>query len=130
MKSMFQIILSRVNAPFLAVPPAIALSPRAITDPRDSSSCAAVAPTRPLVRASNYAWAAGAAIVALGLHFYYLQELLAQFALFSFVFFSFSIVGLSLLFVWYAGNQAVTWASPAWRTAATFFRRLASQVGS
>jgi len=110
--------------------PATALSPRAIADPGDSSACAAVAPTRPMARVSNYVWIAGAAIGAVGLHFYYVQELLVQFALFSFAFFSLSLVVLSLFFVWYAGNQAVTWTGPAWRAAATLLRRLASQAGS
>ena len=130
MKSTFQIILNRMSAPLPVIPPAIALSPQAITDPDDSSAGAAVAPARTLARASNYAWAAGAAIVALGLHFYYVQELLVQFALFGLFFFSLSLVVLSVFFACYAGNQAATWTGSAWRAAIALFRRLASQARS
>lgn len=106
-----------MSAPLLAVPPAIALSPHATTDSGDSSANAVVTPTHALARASNYLWTAGAAI---GLHFYYVQELLAQFALFSFVFFSLSFVALSVFFVWYVSNRAATWSGFASRSATAF----------
>lgn len=109
-----------MSQPFLAVPPAIALSPQATTDRGGSSASTVVAPANPLARVSNYAWTA---LAALGLHFYYVQELLAQFALFSFVFFSLSLAVLSVFFVWYASNRAATWSGSASRAATEFFRR-------
>jgi hypothetical protein len=119
-----------MSAPLQATPLAIALSPRVVADSGNLSSGAVVAPTRSLARASNYAWAAAAMIVALGLHFYYFRELLVQFALFSFGFLLLSLAVLSLFFVWYASNHATTWTGTASRAAITFFRRLASQAGS
>ncbi len=97
-------------------------------DPGDSSAHAVAAPTHALARVSNYLWTAAAAIAALGLHFYYVQELLVQFALFSFVFFSLSLVVLSVFFVWYASSRAATWSGFASRSATAFFRRLVSQA--
>jgi hypothetical protein len=63
-------------------------------------------------------------IVGLGLYSYYVRELLASLALFSVVFFSLALVGLSAFFVWYASRQVALWASPLSRNVAAFSRRL------
>jgi hypothetical protein len=78
--------------------------------------------------ASNYAWATGAMSVGLGLHFYYVRELVASMVLFSVMFFSLSLVVLSVFFVWYAGKQVAAWARPASRNANTLPRCLASHA--
>jgi hypothetical protein len=75
--------------------------------------------------ANNYAWATGVMIVGLGLHFYYVRELVASMILFSLMFFSLSLVVLSVFFVWYAGKQVAMWARPASPNAITLPRSLA-----
>ena len=66
--------------------------------------------------ASNYAWGISVMIImGLGLQFYYVRELVASMVLFSAVFFSLSLVVLSVFFVWYAGKQVAVWARPVSR---------------
>jgi hypothetical protein len=67
-------------------------------------------------------------IVLLSPEFYYVREMLASLVLFSVIFFSLSVVVLSAFFVWYAGSQVASWASPASRAVVTLFQRLASQA--
>jgi hypothetical protein len=74
-------------------------------------------------RTSNYLWTMGVVAVGLGLHFYYVREMLASLALFSLFFFSLTLVVLSVFFVCYAGNQAGLWAGPASRAIMALFQR-------
>jgi len=74
-------------------------------------------------RTSNYLWAMGAVAVGLGLHFYYVREMLASLALFGLFFFSLTLVVLSVFLVCYAGNQAGLWAGPASRVVIALFQR-------
>jgi len=78
--------------------------------------------------ARNYAWATGVMIIGLGLHFYYVRELVASMVLFSVLFFSLSLAVLSVFFVWYAGEQVAMWARPASRNAITLLRNLALEA--
>lgn len=59
--------------------------------------------------------------MGLGLHFYYMRELLASLALFSLLFFSLSVVALSVFCVCYAGHRAAIWAGPASRAVTALF---------
>lgn len=72
-------------------------------------------------RTSNYAWLMGVVAVGLGLQFYYMREMLASLALFSLVFFTLSLVVLSVFSICYAGNQAAIWAGPASRAVIALF---------
>ena len=63
--------------------------------------------------ASDCHWAAGAMIGALGLHFYYVREMMASLFLLSLLFFVLSGVLLSGFFLWHAGKRIATWARPA-----------------
>ena len=104
----------------VTVPRMISLPQRAIADPDKAPGDEGCVQTRFWARTSNYAWAMGAVGLGLGLHFYYVQEMLASLALFSLLFFSLSLVALSVFFVCYAGNQAARWAGPRSRAVTRF----------
>lgn len=113
----------RVSTPVL-----ITLRERAIADHDQAPGGEAYARTHSWARPGNYTLAMGAVGVAamgLGLHFhyYYLRDTLVSLALFSLLFFSLSLVVLSVFCICYAGNQAAIWAGPASRAAAAFFRQ-------
>ena len=63
--------------------------------------------------------------MGLGLHFYYVREIVASMILFSVVFFSACLVVLSGFFVWYAGRQIAMWGRPASRNTITASPNLA-----
>ena len=120
MKPPSQIIPNGLSAPPPAAPSAVTLAPLVTTDTGNLSAGAVVAPTRTSARASNYAWVAAATIMAIGLRFYYVRELLVQFALFSFGFLLLSLAVLSLFFVGYASDHAATWTGTASRGRSRF----------
>jgi hypothetical protein len=102
-------------------PRIIALPERALAqegEPRDGVSAQA----RFWARTSNYTWVMGVVAVGLGLQFYYMREMLASLALFSLVFFTLSLVALSVFSICYAGNQAAIWAGPASRAVIAIFQ--------
>lgn len=74
-------------------------------------------------RPSNYAWAMGVIAVGLGLHFYFMREMLVSLALFSLLFFLLTLVVLSVFCIFYAGNRATIWAGPASRAVIACFQR-------
>jgi len=79
---------------------------------------------------SNFAWAIGVIFAVLGLHFYYVREIVASMVLFSVMFFSVGLAVLTVFFIWYAGNRIVVWARPADVNAAVLPRPLASHAKS
>jgi hypothetical protein len=56
-------------------------------------------------------------IAGLGLYSYYVRELLATLFLFSAVFFSISLVALSVFLAWCASKQVALWSRSASRNA-------------
>ena len=77
------------------VPGTINFPQRAILELEEPPRDEACARTYFWARKSNYLWAMGAvAIAGLGLHFYYVREMLASLALFSLLFFSVAAVVL------------------------------------
>jgi hypothetical protein len=71
------------------------------------------------LKALDYACGLGVMIVGLGLYSYYVRELLASLFLFSVVFFSMSLVVLSVFLAWSAIKQVALWSQPASRNAIT-----------
>jgi hypothetical protein len=104
-------------------PGTINLAQRAILEPEEPPRDEACARTYFWARTSNYLWAMGAVAMGLGLHFYYVREMLASLALFSLLFFSVTAVVLSVFVVWYVGNQTATWAGPASRAVTAIFQQ-------
>jgi hypothetical protein len=104
-------------------PRTIKLPQRDITDPDEPRGAQACAQTRFWARTSNYLWAMGVVGMGLGLHFYYMREMLASLALFSLLFFALGLVALCVFFVCYAGNQAAMWAGPLSQVVIAFFQR-------
>ncbi len=103
-------------------PRVIILQERDIADhdePRDGAS----AQTRFWARPGNYAWPMGVVAVGLGLNFYFMREMLVSLVLFSLLFFSLSLVVLSVFGICYAGNHAAIWASPASRAISKLFHQ-------
>jgi len=99
----------------------INLPQRTIENPGELLRDGASARTCFRARTSNYVWAMGAVAMGLGLHFYYVREMLASLVLFCLLFFSLGLVVLSVFFVCYAGSQAAVWAGPASRAVMTLF---------
>jgi hypothetical protein len=104
-------------------PRTINLRQRAIFEPEEPPGDEACARTYFGARTSNYLWTMGAVAMGLGLHFYYVREMLASLALFSLLFFSVAAVVLGVFVVWLAGNQAAAWAGPASRAVTAFFQQ-------
>jgi len=65
----------------------------------------------------EYTCGLGLMIVGLGLYSYYVRELLASLFLFSVVFFSMSLVVLSVFLAWCASKQVALWSRLASRNA-------------
>jgi hypothetical protein len=107
----------------LPAPRMITLPQRALADHDESSRGNACARTYSWAQTSNCAWAMGAVALALGLHIYYVREMLASLALFGVFFFSLTLVTLGVFFACYAGNQAALWAGRASRFVIAFFQR-------
>jgi hypothetical protein len=103
-------------------PRTINLPERDILDLDETPGAEACAQTYSWARTSIYGWAMGVLAVGLGLHFYYVREMLASLALFSLLFFSLGLVVLSVFFVCYAGNRAAIWAGPASRVVIALFQ--------
>jgi hypothetical protein len=104
-------------------PRVITLPERAFAHDDEAPGGEACAQTYFWARTSNYLWAMGAVAVGLGLHSYYVREMLASLALFGLFFFSTTLVVLSVFVVCYAGNQAALWAGPASRVVIALFQR-------
>jgi len=83
----------------------------------------APAQTRFWARTSTCAWAVGAVVVGLSLRSYYVREMLLSLVLFSLLFFSLTLVVLSVFFACYAGNQAAILAGPASRAVMALIHR-------
>jgi len=96
-------------------PRMITLPERALADDDEPRPDGASAQTSFWVRPSNYAWAMGVLAVGLGLHFYFMREMLVSLALFSLLFFALSLVVLSVLCFCYVGQRAAIWVGPASR---------------
>src|SRR5437660_12163607 len=69
------------------------------------------------LKAMEYTCGLGLMIVGLGLYSYYVRELLASLFLFSVVFFSMSLVVLSVFLAWCASKQVALWSRLASRNA-------------
>jgi hypothetical protein len=107
----------------VSAPGMITLPQRAIADPDDLPDAETCAQTCFWTRTSNCLWAMGVVAMGLGLHFYYVREMLASLALFSLLFFSLGLVVLSVFLVCYAGNHAAIWAAPASRVVFALFQQ-------
>jgi hypothetical protein len=104
--------------------PRIIILPLRATEGHDeTSSHEACAQIYPWARTRNYAWAIAAVAMGLGLHFYYMREMLASLVLFSLLFFSLSLVVLGVLLVGYTGVQVATWAGSASRVVIALFQQ-------
>jgi hypothetical protein len=71
------------------------------------------------LKALEYTCGLGVMIVGLGLYSYYVRELLASLFLFSVLFFSTSLVALSVFLAWCASKRVALWSRPASRNAIT-----------
>jgi hypothetical protein len=63
-------------------------------------------------------------IAGLGLHSYYVRELLVFLLLFSVAFFFFALAVLGSFLIWWAGQQMAIWSRPASRNVIVLSRRL------
>ena len=70
------------------------------------------------IKIVDYTCGLAVTIVGLGLYSYYVRELLASLFLFSLVFFSMSLVVLSVFLAWCASKQVALWSRPESRNAA------------
>src|SRR5579871_3561996 len=98
-----------------SVPRVITLPERSLADRDERRRNSASAQARFWVRTSNYAWSTGVVAVGIGLHFYYMGEMLVSLALFSLFFLALSLVALGVFWVCFARHRAAIWADPASR---------------